>query len=199
MTNETTTQESYLTDYAYKTVRVKAKQLHRRPEFGDCDQEDIEQDLLLYLLTKANCFDDSRSTLNTFIDRIVESGVRELIRNRKRQKRNPDLQDIAIESFENPMDTVDGSFANLGDELSTDDLQRRTGNVLSCPTEEVDRKDALANAMGTLPELYRRICESLMTSTDKETMKQLGLSRREFEHARRQIAEHLESYDATKI
>jgi hypothetical protein len=59
-------------EYARTSIRVKAKQLNRRKDFGSSYREDIEQDLWLHLLGQAARFDGDRSSLNTFIDRVVK-------------------------------------------------------------------------------------------------------------------------------
>ena len=59
-------------EYARTSIRVKAKQLSRRKDFGTSCREDIEQDLWLHLLGQAARFDGDRSSLNTFIDRVVK-------------------------------------------------------------------------------------------------------------------------------
>ena len=87
--------EEILNDFAMKTARIKAEQLHRRPEFSDCDAEDIAQELLMYLIQKADCFDPTRSKVNTFINRVINSGVRELLRSRKRPQTASDRRRCA--------------------------------------------------------------------------------------------------------
>ena len=56
-----------VTEYARTLIRVKAKQIVRRPGFSRSDQEDIEQDLVVHLLCQAERFDPERGSLNTFM------------------------------------------------------------------------------------------------------------------------------------
>ena len=74
-------------EYARTSIRVKAKQLSRRKDFGSSCREDIEQDLWLHLLGQAARFDGDRSSLNTFIDRVVNSAAASLVRSREREMR----------------------------------------------------------------------------------------------------------------
>ena len=191
--------EDILTKYAFGQAAHRAGQLVGRPEFADCDAEDIEQELLLYLIQKADAYDPSRAKLNTYIDRVLTSGVRELIRAKKRHKRHPIDDDVQVQSFEQTVDTVDDTFANLGDEISSEDHFRRTSVRASDPFDEIDERDAVEVALQHLSPELRRIAISLTQDSIAETMRKCGLSRRQFEKARREIRETFERFDATLL
>jgi DNA-directed RNA polymerase specialized sigma24 family protein len=78
------------TEYARTAIRVKTTQLIRRRGFSRSERPDIEQELMVYLLSQADRFDPSRSSLNTFVARVIDSGAATLVRNRKRLKRCPE-------------------------------------------------------------------------------------------------------------
>ena len=189
--------EDILTEFAFKQAKFKASQLVGRPEFADCDPEDIEQELLMYLIQKADAYDPSRSKLNTFIDRVLTSGVRELLRSKKRHKRHPIDEDIQVQSFEQTVDTVDDTFANLGDEISIEDLGRRTSGCYVDPFEEVEEREAIEVAISHLSPQLQEIVRVMGNQSFNETMRQFGLSRRQFDKARAEIRETFERYDAT--
>ena len=186
--------EEILNDFAIKTARIKAEQLHRRPEFSDCDAEDIAQELLMYLIQKADCFDPSRSKVNTFINRVINSGVRELLRSRKRHKRHPIEDGVQMQSFETPVDTVDETFATLGGEICDEDQVRRNQSSYSDPFHAIDEADALEVAMQKMPAELRRVCEYLRCHSMSSTMEKFGLPRRRFNTVRAEIAKHLKKY-----
>ena len=50
------------TQYAQSCIKVKARQLSRRSEFSRSDEGDLENDLWVSLLKKAECFDPDRSS-----------------------------------------------------------------------------------------------------------------------------------------
>ena len=186
--------EEILNDFAMKTARIKAEQLHRRPEFSDCDAEDIAQELLMYLIQKADCFDPARSKVNTFINRVINSGVRELLRSRKRHKRHPIEDGVQMQSFETPVDTVDETFATLGGEICDEDQGRRNQSPYSDPFDAIDEADALEVAMQKMPTELRRVCEYLRCHSMSSTMEKFGLPRRRFNTVRAEIAKHLKKY-----
>ncbi len=93
-------------EYARTLIRVKAKQLVRQPGFKRSEQRDIEQDLMVHLLAQADRFDPTRSSIDTFVDRVVDSGAGMLVRARKRLKRCPE-EGIEIKSLAVVVEQVD--------------------------------------------------------------------------------------------
>jgi len=77
-----------LTNYARNLIQVKARQLCRRREFLPADQADLQQELWLMLCERADAFDPAKASLDTFIDRVVNTAVGVILRNRQRLKRN---------------------------------------------------------------------------------------------------------------
>ncbi len=78
------------TEYARNLIRMKSRQLLRRPEFWRDDRHDIEQDLWLHLLSRSAHFDPSRGSVNGFIACVVRTGVANLVRQHQRQLQSPD-------------------------------------------------------------------------------------------------------------
>ncbi|MDW8266077.1 MAG: hypothetical protein RMJ52_12190, partial [Gemmataceae bacterium] len=65
--------EFILTDYAKKLIRIKARQLSHRRDFHDIACTDLEQELWLVLVKAARLFDPAKASLDTFIDRVVNT------------------------------------------------------------------------------------------------------------------------------
>jgi len=169
-----------VTEYARTLIRVKAKQLVRRPGFCRSDQEDIEQDLLVHLLTQAEHFDPDRSSLNTFIDRVVNTAAAMLVRERHRSSRRPP-EGIEVESLTVLVEQPDGLPAPLGSLISKEDLQRRMGTTSLSDEEYFEMAEAIASVIESLPPEERRICRALLTRNHTETKQELELSRRKFD------------------
>jgi hypothetical protein len=74
-----------LTNYARNLIQVKARQLCRRREFLPADQADLQQELWLMLCERADAFDPAKASLDTFIDRVVNTAVGVILRNRQRR------------------------------------------------------------------------------------------------------------------
>ena len=75
-------QNVLFTKYAQSCVRFKARQLSRRSEFRRCDEDDLRQELWLLLLREAHRFDPRRASLNTFVDRVLQTAAGMIVRGR---------------------------------------------------------------------------------------------------------------------
>ncbi len=175
--------------YAQTLIRVKAKQVVRQPGFSRSDQEDIEQDLLVHLLSQAEHFDPERGSINTFVARVVDTGVAMLVRDRNRLKRRPE-EGIAVESLEKKVDQAGGAPAPLWALVSSDDLQRRTGTRKLTDTELYDLAEGVAHVTETMPPELQQVCQSLLTRNRTETERALKLTRRRFDALVAQIRQH---------
>jgi RNA polymerase sigma-70 factor (ECF subfamily) len=177
-----------VTEYARTLIRVKAKQIIRRPGFSRSDQDDVEQDLVLQLLNQAQHFDPARGSLNTFIARVVTSGVAMLVRERGRIKRCP--ANVAIQSLEVKLEQPDGPPAPLWATISHADLERRTGSAPLSDAERYELVEGVASVMASLPPELQKVCKSLMERNRAETEAELGMSRRGYEGAMDRIRQH---------
>lgn len=177
------------TEYARTLIRIKARQLRRRPSFRDSEQADIEQDLTLYLLSQAKHFDPSRATLNTFIDRVVASGAAILVRERKREKRLP-ADGVAIESLADVVDQPDGPPASRASLVSNADLHRRAGVAPLTDEELFELIEDVGSAIASLPPKLRRLCRSLAKRNRSDTQRALKFSRRDFDAAMDLLRQH---------
>lgn len=74
--------------YASDLIRVKARRLAQKAEFGDATRADIEQDLMVDILQRWRAFDPHRAKATTFIARVVEHGIASLIRSKRAAKRD---------------------------------------------------------------------------------------------------------------
>jgi len=177
------------TTYARTLIRIKARQLRRRPSFRDAELADIEQDLALYLLSQAEHFDPTRGAVNTFIDRVVESGAAILARARKREKRLPDTS-VAVTSIADVVDQPDGPPAPLAALVSNEDLQRRTGVYSLTDAELFELIDDVRVAFSSLPPDLQQLCSALVDHNHTITKRTLSLSRRAFDVALNQLRRH---------
>jgi len=139
-----------LTEYARTLIRVKAKQIVRRPGFSRSDQADVEQDLIVHLLCQAQHFDPDRGSLNTFISRVVDSAVAMLVRDRERVKRNPG-DDAEVQSLADMGPQPDGPPESLARLISRNDLERRTGTASLTDAQLFDLASDVASVLPSLP------------------------------------------------
>jgi len=186
-----------VTEYARTLIRVKAKQIVRRPGFSRSDQPDVEQDLVVHLLCQAQHFDPDRGSLNTFIARVVDSAVAMLVRERGREKRNPS-GDAEVQSLAEMVPQPDGPPEALARLISQLDLERRTGGASLTDAQLFELVADVANVIPTLPPELQDICRSLLTRNRRETEADLGISRRGLQAAMVLIREHFVKSGLTK-
>lgn len=169
--------DDVVNEYAQTLIRVKAKQLVRQPGFSRSDQEDIQQDLMVHLLSQADHFDPQRGSINTFIARVVDSGVAMLVRDRGRLKRCPE-EGVEIESLETMVDQNGGAPAPLWSLVSHADLRRRTGVDSLTEAQVYELAEAVSEVCESLPRELQEVCRSLLVRNRAETERVLKLSRR---------------------
>jgi RNA polymerase sigma factor (sigma-70 family) len=181
--------EGIVCEYAKTVIRVKARQLCRRPSFSRSDSGDIEQDLYLHLLNQIQQFDPARGSLNTFIARVIDSAVAMLVRERRRGKRTPSAGAV-IQSLEVMVDQADGPPAPLGATLSQADAERRTGGESMSGIDLFELADDVAHLINALPPELQAVCRARMNRNRSETESDLGLSRRNYDAAIDLIRQH---------
>jgi RNA polymerase sigma factor (sigma-70 family) len=180
--------QDVLSDYARTLIRVKARQLVRRPEFTVCEAEDLEQELTLRILVQLNRFDPNRSSISTFFARVVNSSVAMLIRERGRIKRNG-AEGVQIESLEKMVEQADGSPAPLWATISDQDAHRRHQSRPLSDAESLQLRLDIASVLEQLSPELRSICEQLMDGGQANGRRNSQLSRRKYQAAMSLIRE----------
>ncbi len=165
-------------DYTRKLIQIKAKRLVQQPGFTDADRDDVEQELRLRLLRKAHHFESSRGSLNTFVARVVKSGIVTLVRERRRQKRRPTLPQRSLAEPVMATETT-----SLADVLSQSDADRRLGNATTSELQQFIDQDAVAVGLQAADPQLRKLFERLESGTVAVVARHLGLSR----HQRRRL------------
>lgn len=178
-----------LSEYARGLIRYKARQLSRKPTFNRSDEEDIEQDLTVHLLSQAHRFDPKRASANTFAARVVESAVKMMLRNRRRKKRAAGFSAQSIDcAGSRPPDDA----GSLREVLSDADGRRRTGTTAGDP-EQVERLAAVLDAYQSLPPELQDVCRRLIDSPAASIARELGISRRQVRNTIERIRSYFES------
>lgn len=177
-------------EYAQTSIRVKARQLCRRGDFGRSSREDIEQDLWLHLLTQAGNFDGDRSSLNSFIDRMVNSAAATLVRSRERERRADGFHTQSLDAV--PRGT-ESRKKSLRSSLSPNDGVRRLGNVSRCDLDLFEDQEAMEVAFAKMPPEVRHLCQRVMDGAAPTALAtELGISRRQVNNLLAQARQFLE-------
>lgn len=164
------------TEYVQTLLRIKAKQLARRPEFRRTDPADIEHDLTIHVLKQADNYDPARSVPNTFITRVVETAAAMLVRDRGRTKRAAGYRAI---SLERTWLHGDQRQTMLGDIVSESDLRRRCGGRIRDDRRKAELSADVAGAMVGLTDRQREIAKRLAWAAEASIAREMGISRRQ--------------------
>jgi RNA polymerase sigma-70 factor, ECF subfamily len=173
-------------------IQFKARQLCRKPGFTRSDEDDLRQELTLHLLRQASRFDPARAAWNTFVARVIDSGVAMILRDRRRKKRAPGFR---AKSLEVGVVVVHGHEQDVGAIASAADQHRRIGIT---PTEELPRQqlsEAVRQAISELPPHLRALCARLSQSPPAVVARELGISRRQVRKLMSQIRQRLQDAD----
>ena len=162
---DTVAPDAVLTRYARTIIRFKAWQLAHRSGFCRNEQEDLEQDLWTALFAQAANFDANRASIDTFINRVVNTTVAILLRERRRQKR------------------LEGTRAHSLDESLRKGEQFSAATLRESDDRRRDTEEALVHALNSMPPKLQDICLRVMSSSAVAVARELGTSRRQIRNA----------------
>jgi RNA polymerase sigma-70 factor (ECF subfamily) len=169
-----------LTDYAKNLIKFKARQLSRRQSFRPSDLDDLKQELWLTVTKKCEQFDPTKASLDTFIDRVVDTAAAMILRNRRRLKRAKGFQ---TRSLDGDASTARQKAEPLSATISEDDLARRIGAEHRDETARCEGVQAVHDALALMPDKLRNVCRRLMGGTISSVARDLGTSRRQVRKA----------------
>jgi DNA-directed RNA polymerase specialized sigma24 family protein len=117
-------------------VRYHSRSLIRHPAIHGMEVEDIEQELMLDVLSRTQAYDPEKASWRTFVDRILNHKIANLIEDAKALKRGGGVRAISLDALlENP-------------EGENDELPDPAGD----PTEAMHLAIDLKQAMQALPK-----------------------------------------------
>lgn len=156
---------------AETAIRAVVGKLIATSDVRPADSEDVAQDLRLHVARKAGTHDPARSSLKTFIERIVANKVRDILEERHAECR--DSRKVG-RSLDEPEITPEGDETTFGESLDLADTLRRAG-LLPWPADDaltVDVKLVLED----LSEMDRLTCSVLAaTKSLREAATDLGI------------------------
>jgi RNA polymerase sigma factor (sigma-70 family) len=173
-TSPTVASPSPIDPYAQDRIAYHARRLSRKPGFTISDVPDLEQELAMDLLKALPKFDPSKASLPTFISRVVNRRCLGLLRDARHPKRRGDT-------------SLD---AAMGDEVAQDQRHRMTGHRPADGVEKAEVAEVVQLAVGKLPDRLHKIAVLLMSHTQAEAARELGVSETTIHRARKQIREH---------
>lgn len=163
-----------INEYAVRIISYRAKRLIGTAGYTPADVEDIEQDLMLDLIERLNKYDAAKAKLTTFIDRIVDHKIANLLAERRAAKR--DLSKT-FTNLDTPFEGHDGEKLTLLDITGTDDYLERMGFQNKPAQEAQDIQIDLDTAIQRLSDDERQLLDLLQVKTLTEAAHVLGKKR----------------------
>lgn len=158
--------------YIQKLIRYKAKKLVGKTGLKRLDVDDIAQDIWLDLIQRLPGFDPSRSQQRTFVTRLVDHKISNILRDQRAQKR-----DICrCHSLNVPLGVgheVDGTAL-----LASDTHDRRTGCVHRSGEEQAYLAEDVSSIVATMPENLQELTGRLKQGESQSAIaRELGIPR----------------------
>lgn len=178
------TPEEFLSKYARAAVRSKANRLACCPGFRRQEQPDLEQELWVALFAQIAKFDPTRASIDTFVECVLSTKVFMLIRERRREKRQP------IPHARPPGQKTAPSSDAVSAETTEDGDHRRSSESHEACLRRSEDRQAVQFVLNRLPSDLQAVCRSLMVSPAAAASRKLGISRRQLRRAVEDVRAH---------
>ena len=180
--------DRFFTKYARELIRFKARALSRRRVFRHYDMKDLQQELCLALLQQIPNFNPDRASVNTFINRVVNTATRMLLREQLRRKR-------AAGCCARSLDVLvkqDNHVEPFGNTIAESERTRYRQRDWVSDEARYENEEALDSAFESMPPKTVDVCRALMNGSISSAARDLGTSRRQVRNAVAEAREHLE-------
>ena len=167
--------EQFLDQDTMRLVHRKARQLIGKFGFTSSDRDDLQQELVLALLERHEKFDPAKSHKLTFVFRVLNNKITEIVRHRNREK--CDL-DQGIVSLHARVVDGDGRKVETVDTLAANTLHNRSRIAVRSDQEQMELRLDVAVVVGALAAEQRDLCRRLQQSSLAEICRDLNISRR---------------------
>lgn len=172
--------DSILTPYAKRLIRSKARELAHTTGFRRHEAEDLEQELWTALVMQVENYDATRASLNTFINRVVNTTVAILVRERHRSKRSLAVHALSIDQI-SPRQRCAARTS-----LTETDDRRRSPRSSEDVLLAIETDEAFQRGLNSLPSAIKQVCHRVMSGAELSAARELGTSRRQ---VRKSLAE----------
>ncbi len=166
--------------YAKDFIECKVHQLVGKYGIVQSDIEDIRQELYTDLFRRIVKFDNAKAKLTTFIQRVVEHKIANILRDRCSDKSIANRQCLSLDSTVRTDDAT-GRKITLGDCISNEHFERFSRGKTRSRHEEQQLAFDVRQVVGTLPENLQVACKLLLEGLSiSETARRMGIKRATF-------------------
>ena len=168
-----------INDYAEELIHHKTRQLVGKAGFTEDDIEDLEQEMRLDLWGRLPKFDPNKATYNTFVSRLVERKISNLIRHRKREIRDYRCEDCSLHVIVESGDS-DNEKVECIETVTQDEHDFRWGRYNRPAEDRLDLCLDISMVISKLPAELRRVAKLLQAMSITEASRELGMPRSTF-------------------
>ena len=151
-------------------IRLKVSQLIRTTCLPDSLQEDLEQEVRMSLIERLPRFDSDRSSLTTFVSRVVDRTLVDQLRQMYAKKRDVRRNGVSLNCS---ISDEEGRLASWASTISQQREDTFIGRREVDPGLSMDLRDAVED----LSSEQRSLCDRLSYQTISEVSRKTGQSR----------------------
>ena len=170
---DTNKKQYVINDYVEELIHHKARQLIGTAGFTRDDVEDLEQEMRLDLLERLPKFDPNKATYNTFMSRLVERKISNLIRHRTQEIRDFRCEEGSVHDV---VECGDKKVECI-ETVTQDEQDFRLGRHIHSTKAHQDLKLDISLVLSTLTPELRKLAELLKTMSITEVARKLGIPR----------------------
>lgn len=163
-----------INEYAVRVVTYRANNLVGKVGYTLDDLEDIEQELMLDLIERMEKYDPTRAKLTTFIDRVVNHKIYDLVQKKLIERKDIRRQTISLDK---PVSRTDSDSLPLHELISSDDFNTQWGFEDRPSVDMQDLRIDIRQMLQKLTSRDRHLLSLLMQMTLTEAARELGLPR----------------------
>lgn len=173
---DTNKKQCGINDYAEELIHHKARQLVGTAGFTRDDVEDLEQEMRLDLLERLPKFNPNKATYNTFVSRLVERKICNLIRHRTQEIRDFRCEEGSIHDVVESGDSGDEKVERI-ETVTQDEQDFRLGKHIRSAEARRDLQLDISLVLPKLPPKLRKPAELLQTVSITTAARKLGIPR----------------------
>ena len=159
--------------YAADLIRHKARQLVGKAGLTENDRQDLEQELMIDLLSRMKHFNPAKGKKTTFMTRIVERRISNILEARFAQCR--DWRKCTA-SLNDPIPGGDDDSTERIEQVSSDGQMGHQGRE-TIEQRQNDIRFDVDRVIATLPKDLQELCEKLQSSNMAEIAREMGVPR----------------------
>lgn len=160
--------------YAADLIRHKARQLVGKAGLTENDRQDLEQELMIDLLSRMKHFNPAKGKKTTFMTRIVERRISNILEARFAQCR--DWRKCTA-SLNDPIPGGDDDSTERIEQVSSDGQMGHHQGRETIEQRQNDIRLDVDRVIAALPEDLQELCEKLQSSNMAEIAREMGVPR----------------------